>query len=92
MVYSKFFAIITVNVIEFEVLYKGLIASNSVNTLNFANNLLDDNTGRMIGKLISAHSEKRDQYRWVYSIRGEQPEEDIELKGNLDYRIRTHKA
>lgn len=66
---------------EFEILYKGLMASNSVNTINLSNNRLDDNTGSMIGKLISAHSEKRDQYIWVYSIRGEQPPEDIELKG-----------
>lgn len=68
--------------IEFEILYKGLMASNSINILNLANNYLDDEAGAMIGKLISSHSEKRDQFRWLYSIRGEQPEEDVELKGN----------
>jgi len=35
----------------------------------------------MIGSIIGVHGRKRDEILWVYSIRGDKPEEDTELKG-----------
>lgn len=35
----------------------------------------------MIGSIIGSHCEKRDEAVWVFSIRGEKPDEDIDMKG-----------
>jgi len=52
-----------------------------------SHNKLDDEAGRMIGSIIGSHCEKRDEAVWVYSIRGEKPDEDIEMKGLCDLNL-----
>ena len=52
-----------------------------MNLVDLSHNQLDDDAGRMIGSIIGVHGRKRDEIMWVYSIRGDQPDEDPELKG-----------
>jgi centrosomal protein CEP78 len=43
-------------------------------------NSLAESAGRVIGKMLSTHCKKRDDVVWMYSLRGEEPEEDISHK------------
>mgnify|MGYP000942230539 FL=1 len=69
------------NLLELEMLYTGLCQNSSINALDLSRNKLDDKCGGMIGKIISEHGKKRDELVYIYSIRGHEPEEDIDLKG-----------
>lgn len=66
---------------DFEQMYGAIGENNNLYLLDLSHNHLDDEAGRMIGSIISIHGRKRDEILWVYSIRGDQPEEDPELKG-----------
>jgi hypothetical protein len=64
-----------------EILYPTFSANPKINLIDLSNNKLDNDCGRMLGSVIGAHAQRRDEIVWVYSIRGDQPEEDIDLKG-----------
>jgi hypothetical protein len=72
---------------DLDLLYGSLANNTNINVVDLSKNRLDDQCGMMIGKIISSHAEKRDQIIWVYSIRGDKPDEDIELKGLCDLNI-----
>ena len=43
--------------------------------------------GRVVGKILSTHCQKRDDVVWMYSLRGEDPDEDISLKGICEVNL-----
>ncbi len=61
--------------------------NNHLNLVDLSHNQLDDDAGRMIASIIGIHGRKRDEIMWVYSIRGDQPDEDPELKGICDLNV-----
>lgn len=67
--------------IDFENIFGAIGENNHLNFVDLSHNQLDNDAGRMIGSIIGMHGRKRDEILWVYSIRGDQPEEDTELKG-----------
>lgn len=51
-----------------------------MNLLDLSNNLLKENAGMIIGKIISSHAGRRDEMKWAEEIRGD---------GNIINIIRT---
>lgn len=39
--------------------------------MDLSNNLLKDNAGMIIGKIISSHASRRDEMKWAEEIRGD---------------------
>jgi hypothetical protein len=59
--------------------------------LDLSNNILSEDSGRIIGKIMSHHSQRRDDIVWMYSLRGEEAEEDISLKGLCEINLSNNK-
>jgi len=72
---------------DFERIFGAIGENNHLNLVDLSHNQLDDDAGRMIGSIIGVHGRKRDEIMWVYSIRGDQPDEDPELKGICDLNL-----
>lgn len=72
---------------DFELLFGAIGENNHLNLVDLSHNQLDDDAGRMIASIIGIHGRKRDEIMWVYSIRGDQPDEDPELKGICDLNV-----
>lgn len=70
-----------------EILAPGISQNGSLIVLDISSNKLQQNTGRIVGKILSAHCQKRDDIVWMYGLRGEEPEEDISLKGICEVNI-----
>lgn len=74
-----------------EILTNSLCINSSLILLNFSHNKLNKNTGTLIGKIISSHCEKRNEIVWLHSLRGENPEEDLSLKGICEVDLSFNK-
>lgn len=74
-----------------EILSKGLAGNEALTIIDLSNNILDGPSGRIVGKILSTHSQRRDDIVWVYSLRGEEPEEDISLKGVYEVNMSNNK-
>ncbi|CAD8066140.1 unnamed protein product [Paramecium primaurelia] len=53
----------------------------SLNLLDLSNNLLKENAGMIIGKIISSHAGRRDEMKWAEEIRGDEPPQQLALQG-----------
>eukprot|EP01022_Parablepharisma_sp_SALTPOND_P030439 TRINITY_DN7629_c0_g1_i1.p1 TRINITY_DN7629_c0_g1~~TRINITY_DN7629_c0_g1_i1.p1 ORF type:complete len:324 (-),score=46.91 TRINITY_DN7629_c0_g1_i1:97-1068(-) len=60
--------------LQFERLTRAICKSNIIETLDFSANRLDDSYGPLVRKMISSHSERRDEVVWAFGLRGEKPE------------------
>ena len=58
---------------SFESLIKSLYIHPSLSYLDLSNNNLTDKYGLIISKLITKHSQRRDQIIWSYGLRNEKP-------------------
>ncbi|EGR29888.1 hypothetical protein IMG5_146610 [Ichthyophthirius multifiliis] len=74
-----------------DVLEKGLIENISQNKslilLDLSFNLLNGQAGGLIGKLLSSHSKNRDDRIWLCGLRGEVPENDVNLEGICELNL-----
>lgn len=55
--------------------------------LDLSCNKLDGDSGMLIGKLLSAHSRNRDEHVWLCGLRGEVPENDVNLEGLCEINL-----
>lgn len=69
------------------IISKGISLNETLILLDLSRNNLGDSSGRVIGKILSTHSQRRDDIVWMYSLRGEEPEEDICLKGIYEVNL-----
>ena len=66
---------------SYEILLESLLNQNALSFLDLSNNNLGDKYGRMISRIISRHSQRRDQVVWFYSLRNELPSSNEYKKG-----------
>lgn len=52
---------------------------------------MDGESGGLIGKLLSSHSKNRDEKIWLCGLRGEVPENDINLEGICEVNLMGNK-
>ena len=64
---------------SFESLIKSLYNHPSISYLDLSNNNLTDKYGIIISKLITKHSQRRDQIIWSYGLRNEKPSASTKL-------------
>lgn len=62
---------------ELLLLQEALSSNSSLNVLNLSHNKLSRQSGNILGGVLKAHSKRRDDIVWTYSLRGEEIEEDI---------------
>lgn len=55
--------------------------------LDLSFNRLDGQSGGIIGKLLSSHSKNRDDHVWLCGLRGEVPENDVNLEGICEVNL-----
>jgi len=55
--------------------------------LDLSFNKLDGLSGGLIGKLLSAHAINRDEHMWLCGLRGEVPENDVNLEGICEVNL-----
>ncbi|KAL4445924.1 hypothetical protein ABPG74_010916 [Tetrahymena malaccensis] len=74
-----------------ETIEKGMLPyigeTRSLNLLDLSFNKLDGQSGGLIGKLLSSHSKNRDEHIWLCGLRGEVPENDINLEGICEVNL-----
>lgn len=68
---------------QLKTLSAGLSSNRSLNVLDLSNNLLDDQCGTTLGKIVSAHGFAKDEVVWLHSLRNEIPSEDLNKKGTI---------
>ena len=66
---------------SYEILLESLLNQNALSFLDLSNNNFGDKYGRMISRIISRHSQRRDQVVWFYSLRNELPPSNEYKKG-----------
>ena len=66
---------------SYEILLESLLNQNALSFLDLSNNNFGDKYGRMISRIISRHSQRRDQVVWFYSLRNELPSSNEYKKG-----------
>lgn len=74
-----------------EIIEKGMIPFmtkiKSLILLDLSFNKLDGHSGGLIGKLLSSHSLNRDETVWLCGLRGEVPENDVNLDGICEINL-----
>ncbi len=68
-----------------------MLQNKTLKLLDLSNNEIDNNGAKMLSALIATHARNRDEEVWVASIRGDQPEVDIDFLGNLNLATITNK-
>ena len=66
---------------SYEILLESLLNQNVLSFLDLSNNDFGDKYGYMISRIISRHSQRRDQVIWFYSLRNELPPSNEYKKG-----------
>ena len=66
---------------SYEILLESLLDQNILSFLDLSNNNFGDKYGYMISRIISRHSQRRDQVIWFYSLRNELPPSNDYKKG-----------
>ena len=66
---------------SYEILLESLLNQNALTFVDLSNNNFGDKYGRMISRIISCHSQRRDQVVWFYSLRNELPPSNEYKKG-----------
>ena len=66
---------------SYESLLESLLNLNTLTFLDLSNNNFGDKYGYMISRIISRHSQRRDQVIWFYSLRNELPPSNDYKKG-----------
>ena len=66
---------------SYEILLESLLNQNALSFLDLSNNNFGDKYGRIISRIISRHSQRRDQVVWFYSLRNELPPSNEYKKG-----------
>ena len=66
---------------SYEILLDSLLSQNLLSFLDLSNNNFGDKYGYMIARIISRHSQRRDQVIWFYSLRNELPPSNEYKKG-----------
>ena len=66
---------------SYEILLESLLNQNILSFLDLSNNKFGDKYGRMISRIISRHSQRRDQVIWFYSLRNELPSSNEYKRG-----------
>ncbi|KAL4492496.1 hypothetical protein ABPG72_005631 [Tetrahymena utriculariae] len=74
-----------------ETIEKGMLPyigeTRSLNLLDLSYNKLDGQSGGLIGKLLSSHSKNRDEHIWLCGLRGEVPENNVNLEGICEVNL-----
>ncbi|EAR85274.2 hypothetical protein TTHERM_00470470 (macronuclear) [Tetrahymena thermophila SB210] len=74
-----------------ETIEKGMLPyigeTRSLNLLDLSFNKLDGQSGGLIGKLLSSHSKNRDEHIWLCGLRGEVPENNVNLEGICEVNL-----
>lgn len=60
---------------------------SSLILLDLSFNNLDGQSGGLIGKILSSHSLNRDEKVWLAGLRGEVPENDVNLEGICEVNL-----
>ena len=71
----------TLDLNSYEILLESLLNQNILSFLDLSNNKLGDKYGRMISRIISRHSQRRDQVVWFYGLRNELPSSNEYKRG-----------
>ena len=66
---------------SYEILLESILNQNVLSFLDLSNNDFGDKYGYMISRIISRHSQRRDQVIWFYSLRNELPPSNEYKKG-----------
>ena len=66
---------------SYEILLESFLNQNVLSFLDLSNNDFGDKYGYMISRIISRHSQRRDQVIWFYSLRNELPPSNEYKKG-----------
>ena len=66
---------------SYEILLESLLNQNVLSFLDLSGNNFGDKYGYMISRIISRHSQRRDQIIWYYSLRNELPPSNEYKKG-----------
>ena len=66
---------------SYEILMESLLNQNVLSFLDLSGNNFGDKYGYMISRIISRHSQRRDQIIWYYSLRNELPPSNEYKKG-----------
>ena len=72
---------------SYEILLESLLNQNVLSFLDLSNNDFGDKYGYMISRIISRHSQRRDQVIWFYSLRNELPPSNEYKKGLMFINI-----
>lgn len=76
---------------QLKTFYQGLMKCKTLNVLNLKNNNLDHRAGNIIGKIISAHGQRKDETNWLFGLRGEKPEQDLNQTGIFEICLMNNK-
>lgn len=63
------------------ILSPGLSNCKTLNLLNLSFNKLSTKAGTIIGRIISTQGQAKDELIWSLGLRGERPEDDLNVKG-----------
>ena len=66
---------------SYELLLEGLLSQKNLAFLDLSNNNFTDKYGYFISRIITVHSQRRDQVIWFYSLRNELPPSNDYKKG-----------
>ena len=70
-----------IDLTSYEILLESLLIQNILSFLDLSNNSFNDKYGYMIARIISRHSQRRDQVIWFYSLRNELPSSNEYKRG-----------
>jgi len=65
------------------ILLPGLMSNRCLSVLSLANNLLTDECGYPLGKVISTQGSLKDELVWLANLRSEVPKDDLNRVGKL---------
>ena len=54
---------------DLKTLCPGLSSAESLNLLDLSENSLDENSGQILGKIISNHAQRRNEHVWLLGLR-----------------------
>lgn len=70
-----------------KILCKGLTKSESLNIIDFSHNEFDFKAGMLLGTLISAQGQRKNEIIWLHGLRGERPDTDLNRMGLCELNI-----
>ena len=71
----------SISIIQFVRLAKALYESPSIEIIDFSDDNLNDSYATMVRRIISSHSERRDEIVWSFNLRNEKPKGIAYRKG-----------